>query len=191
MVALRRQERVRHAAPDDQRVDLGGQHLQDCQLVGHLGAPDDGDERPRRTVEEASQHFHLSGEAQARRAGQEVRRPHDGGVAAVRRAERLVHVGVIAPDHALHEGGVVRLLARVEPQVVGERHARAEGVEPPAHGVHLPPWVALPRRPAQVRRRGHLGAVVEEPLQRRERGGDAEVVGHGGRGRARRCGAGR
>ena len=98
----------------------------------------------------------------------------------MRRAERLVHVGVVAPYQALHEGGVVRLLARVEAQVVGEGDARAQRLEPFAHGVHLPPLVVLPRRPAQVRRGRHLGPPLEQPQQRREPGGDAEVVGHGG-----------
>ena len=51
-MALRGQEGVGHAASDDERVDLGRQDLEDGQLVGHLGAADDGDEGPGRSVEE-------------------------------------------------------------------------------------------------------------------------------------------
>ena len=45
---LRLQEGVRHAAADEQRVDLRQQVLDHADLVGHLGAAEDRDERPRR-----------------------------------------------------------------------------------------------------------------------------------------------
>ena len=44
----RRLERVGHAAADDDGVGLLAQDLDDGQLVGDLGAADDGDERALR-----------------------------------------------------------------------------------------------------------------------------------------------
>ena len=45
---LRLQERVGHGAADQERVDLVDQVLDHLDLVGDLGAAEDGDERPRR-----------------------------------------------------------------------------------------------------------------------------------------------
>ena len=47
-LALGEQERVRHAAAEDQQVDLGEQVVDDLDLVGHLGAAEDRRERPVR-----------------------------------------------------------------------------------------------------------------------------------------------
>ena len=44
-VALGSEEGVGHAAADDQGVDLGDQVVDDADLVGDLGAAEDGDER--------------------------------------------------------------------------------------------------------------------------------------------------
>ena len=98
----------------------------------------------------------------------------------MRRAEGLVDVGVVPLDQSLYERRVVRLLARVEAQVLGQRDARAQRTQPLAHRVHLPARVRRARRAAEVRRRRDLGALVEKAAQRRQRGVDAEVVGHGG-----------
>ena len=174
------QERERHAAADDERVDLGGEDLEHLELVGHLGPAHDGHERPRRVLEDPAQHLDLPGEAQPGRARQELRRPDDGGVGAVGGAEGLVDVGVEALDEPLHEGGVVRLLARVEAQVLHEPDARAQHLQPLPHRVHLPARVGGAGRPAEVRARHHVGTLVEQPAQRRQGGGDPEVVGHRG-----------
>ena len=174
------QERVRHAAADDERVHLGGQHLEHLELVRHLGAPDDGHERPGRPLQDPAQDLDLPGEAQARRAREEPGRPHDRGVGPVGGAEGLVHVGVEAGDEALHEGGVVGLLARIEAQVLGQLDPGAQRPQPLAHRVHLPAGVRGAGRPAEMRAGHHLGPLVLEPAQRRQRGRDPEVVGHRG-----------
>ena len=116
-----------------------------------------------------AEHLDLLGEAQTGRAGQEVRWPDDGRVGPVRGAERLVHVGVVALDQPLHEGRVVRLLARVEAQVLGQRDAGAQGRQPLAHRVHLPARVRRPGRAAEMRRRRHHGPLVVQPPQGRHR----------------------
>ncbi len=131
-------------------------------------------------LQDAPEDLDLLGEAQPRRARQELRRSHDGGVGAVGRAEGFVHVGVEAVDQPLHEGGVVRLLARVEAQVLGQPDPRGQCLEPLTHGVHLPARVGRPGGPSEVRARHHLRTVVLELLERRQRRRDAEVVGHRG-----------
>ncbi len=108
--ALGGQEGEGHAAADDERVDLGGEHLEHGELVGHLGAADDRHEGTCWPIEDLPQDLHLAGETQPGRAGQEGRRADDGRMGAVRRAEGLVDVGVVARNEALHEGRIVGLL---------------------------------------------------------------------------------
>ena len=95
-------------------------------------------------------------------------------------AEGLVHIGVEALDQRGDEVGVVGLLPGVEAQVLAELDAGTQGGQALAHRVHLPAGVAGGGRPAQMRAGHHLGALVQQPAQRRQRGGDAEVVGHRG-----------
>ncbi len=131
-------------------------------------------------AKQAAEHLDLAGEAHARRAGQELGRPDDGGVLAVGRTEGLVDVGIESVDQPGHEGGVVRLLARIEAQVLGQRDAGAQDAQTFAHGVHLPTGVGCARRAAQVRGRHDLGALVEQALERGQGSRDAKVVGHRG-----------
>ena len=166
--------------PDDQRVHLGGQDLEHLELVRHLGPADDGHEGPGRLLQDAAQHLDLLGEAQPGGARQEPGRADDGGVGPVGRSEGLVHVGVEAGDEPLHEGRVVRLLARVEAQVLRQLHAGAEGLQPLADRVHLPAGIRRAARPPEMRGGHHVGTLVLQPAQGRQRGGDAEVVGHRG-----------
>ena len=78
-------------------------------------------------------------------------------------AEGLVDVGVEPLDEPLHERGVVRLLARVEAQVLHEPDARAQRLQPLPHRVHLPAGVGCAGRPAEMRAGHHLGALVQQP----------------------------
>ena len=141
------QEGEGHAAADDEGVDLGGQHLEHLDLVGHLGSAHHGHEGTGRLLQQAAQHLDLLGEAQAGRAGQELGRADDGGVAAVGHPEGLVDVGIEALDEGCHEGGVVGLLARVEAQVVGQLHAGAQR-RPGARAPGPSPSAGPARRPA-------------------------------------------
>jgi len=176
----RRQEGEGHPPADDQRVDLGCQRLEDLDLVGDLGPPDDGHERPRRAFEDASQHLDLAGHADPGRARQELRWTDDRGVAPVRHTEGLVHVGIETLDEGGHEHRVVALLAGVEPQVLTQLDAGAECGQPLPHRVHLPPGVPGGGGAPQVRAGHHLGTAVLQPAQRGQRGRDPEVVGHRG-----------
>ena len=180
MLAPGGHERVRHAAADDERVDLRGEDLEHLELVRHLGPAHDRHERTRRVLEDPAQHLDLPGEAQPGRARQEPRWSDDGRVGAVGCAEGLVHVGVEPLDEPLHERGIVRLLPRVEAQVLHEPDARAQHLQPLPHRVHLPAGVRGTGRTTEVRARHHVGALVEQAAQRGQGGGDPEVVGHRG-----------
>ena len=130
--------------------------------------------------QQATEHLDLPGEAQSRRTGQELGWPHDGGILAVRRPEGLVDVGIEPVDQARHEGGIVRLLARIEAQVLGQGDAGAQDVEAIPDRVHLPAWVGRARWTPKMRGRHHLCALVEQVLEGGNGGRDAEIVGHGG-----------
>ena len=53
-LALGDQERVGHAAAEDEQVDLGHQVVEDLDLVADLGAAEDRRERPRRVARGAA-----------------------------------------------------------------------------------------------------------------------------------------
>ena len=94
----------------------------------------------------------------------------------MRGAERVVDVEVLPLHEALHEGGVTRFLPGVEPQVLEQFDPWGELGESRADRCHRPPLVGLPLRPAEVAARGDRGAVAGEPLDRRERGSNAQIV---------------
>ena len=74
------QESEGHGPADGQDVDVTEEGPQHAELVGHLGAPDDGDEGPRRVVEEAAQDLDLAGHAVPSRARQAGRWADHRGV---------------------------------------------------------------------------------------------------------------
>jgi hypothetical protein len=135
-VALGGEEREAHAAADDEAVDLGQQRLDDAELVGHLGPAEDGDERAAGVVAQAAEDLDLLGQQPPGRRREVLRRADDGGVRPVRRAERVVDVGVLALDQLLDEGVVVAGLARVEAQVLQQLDARRQLGQALADRVH-------------------------------------------------------
>ena len=172
----RGEEREAHRAADDERVDDPEERVDDSELVAHLGAAEHRDERPSRVVTHAEEHLDLVREQPTRRAGQRLRRADDRRVGAVRSTERVVDVGVVAVDELRDECGVVALLPRVEPQVLEQLDAGRELREPRPHGRHRVAVVGLALRPAEVTARGDARAALDEPLDRGQRGADAEVV---------------
>jgi hypothetical protein len=144
---------------------------------GHLGAADDGDEGVPGLVEQTADHLDLPGEQPTRRRGQVLRWPDDRGVRPVRGPEGVVHVAVVAGDELVDEGRVVRLLARVEAQVLQQLHAGHELGEVLADGSDVVTGVRYALGPAEMGRAGDRGSVVEEPPQRRDRLAHPEVVG--------------
>ena len=59
-LALGEQEGVGHPATEDEHVDLGQQVVDHLDLVGHLGAAEDGRERPLGRLEELREHLDLA-----------------------------------------------------------------------------------------------------------------------------------
>ncbi len=94
-VALRLQEGERHAAPDDERVDLGDDVAQHVDLGGHLGAADHRHQGFFGLFQRLFEIFNLVLEQKARRALPGVAGDRlVGGVTAVCGRERVVDVHV-------------------------------------------------------------------------------------------------
>ncbi len=127
-------------------------------------------------VEQAAEDLHLARQQATGGGGQAFRRPDDRGMGAVRGAEGVVDVGVLAGDEAVDERLRVRLLARVEAEVVEQLDAGHEFGQAGAHRGEVVAGVGRALRPAEVGADRDVGAVVEQPLQGRDAGADAEVV---------------
>ena len=165
VLALGGQERVRHAAADDQRVHLGGQDLEHLELVGHLGPADHRHERPGRAARGSRPAPRPPGRSAAPpRSGRNWGGPTMEAWRAVGGAEGLVHVGVEAVDQPLHEGGVVRLLARVEAQVLGQARRRGTATRSRSRtGSISQRGSGAPAGRPRCEHGHHLGPLVLEP----------------------------
>ena len=118
-LALRGKECVRHAAADDQRLDLRQQVAEQIELGRNFGAADDGRNRMLRHLEGALQRieFGLHGAA---RIGRQVGDRHDsgiGGMFAMRRRERVVDEDVAERRELLRELLVVLFFAGMKARV--------------------------------------------------------------------------
>ena len=161
LVALGAKERERHPAADQEPVDLAEERLDERELVGDLRPAEDRDERARRRVEDPRERGELLLHEEPRHRRPEV--PRDAlrrGVGPVGGGERVVHVDVAEPRERLGERGVVRLLARVEAEVLEEQQAapaaaRRPGARRPAR--RSPARAGPSRRGAPPRRRA-IGA---------------------------------
>ena len=126
--ALRAEERVRHRAADDQSIDLRHQVLDGHDLVGHLRAAEDREERLLCRGNARDQVFELRAQQEsahaplALRAHRHRKRVHRR-VRAVARAERIVDVDVAEPSELVGERSVALLLALGKAQVVEQHHA--------------------------------------------------------------------
>ncbi len=94
----------------------------------------------------------------------------------MRGAERVVDVHVLSCDQPLDELRVARLLAGIEAQVLEQLDVGRELCEPRADRSHRVPLVGFALRTTEVAARRDVRAVLGEPLDRRERGSDAQVV---------------
>ena len=91
--------------------------------------------------------------------------------------EGVVDVAVDALHQLLREGGVVGLLARVEAQVLQQFDPRSELGEAPAHRLHRELCGGRALWPPEMAGGDDVGAALGQPVDRRQRGPDAEVVG--------------
>ncbi len=200
-MALGGQEGEAHAAANDQAVDPAEEVVEHGQLVGDLAAPEHGRERPLGVLQQPRQHLDLVGQQVAGVGGQPLGHPDHRGVGPVGGPEGVVHVDLGQGGEPVGQVGVVLLLARLVAEVLEQQHlVAAEGLgglaglvagdvvdeqdldaevlgQDRPHRLQRVLRVAPALGPAQVGAADHLGAVVEQPPQGRDRGPDAQVVG--------------
>ena len=150
-----RRERERHRAADQDRVGARRERLEHADLVGHLDAAGDHDERPLGRVQQAAERLQLAPQQQPGRRRQQVRDALGRGVRAVRGAERVVHVDVGELRQRGREGRVVGGLARVEAHVLEQQDVAVAQLGDRVLG-HLADAVARTRR--RARRAARPGA---------------------------------
>ena len=115
---LRMEERVGHGAADDEAVDPADQVGEDREFGRDLGATDDGDDRPLGHPQRLAERLQLGLHEAPRRARQALRNGGRGRMGAMRGGECIVDVDIGERRESIGEGGIVRLLARVEAQVL-------------------------------------------------------------------------
>src|SRR5258705_13503412 len=108
-MSCREQEGVRHAAADRERVDACEQRTQHVDLAAHLRAADDREERPRWCAHQTAEGQKLLLQQQSRVGGEDLRDALRRGMRAVRSAEGIVYIEVIAARERLRERGIVLL----------------------------------------------------------------------------------
>ena len=192
VVALGLEEREAHRAADQDRVRALEEGLQHADLVRHLGAADDRDERPLRVFEDAVERRHLALEQPARGAGQQVGDALGRGVRAVRGPERVVDIHVGQLRVALGQRCVVLGLALEEAHVLDhhdvalghvvevgrERDLDAEQLTQTLRGGLERELLVHALRPPEMREQDEPGGpLLAQLLQGRQRRPDACVVG--------------
>jgi hypothetical protein len=176
LVALGREERVRHAAADQHPVGPVQQVRDHRQLVGRLSAAQHDHIRPLRRRGELGQHLDLGPDQVTGRVRDQGRDVVHAGVLAVHRAEAVADVEVGEGGQPAGERGplgiVLARLGRLEPDVLQECDI---GVAQPRDG---------PRRvlPGHVGRKGHrppqqlAEALGDRPQRGAARGPLGEAV---------------
>ena len=126
----RSEERERHPAADQEPLDLGREVVHEGQLVGDLGASENGPDRTLRLVEDAAERRKLPRHEQSRhRRAQVAGDGLDRGVRAMGGGERVVDVDLGQSGQGLGERRVVLLLFRMEAQVLEHQElTRPEGM---------------------------------------------------------------
>ena len=177
--------------------------IEDADLAGDLGAADDGDERTLGLGEDAGQSVDLLLEEEASDGRDVGGRADDGALGAVGGAEGVEDEDVAVGGEALGDLGVVLLLALVEADVLEDEDvARLEGVdgglglvavgvsdEGDVEAAHLGELLgdrlegelgleAGALGAAEVAHEDDASVVLNEVLDRGERGGDARGVAH-------------
>ena len=152
-------EREGHGAADQDGVGALGERLEHADLVGHLDAAGDHDERPLGRVQQAAERLELAPQQQPGSGRQQVRDALGRGVRAVRGAEGVVDVDVGELREGGREGRVVGRLAGVEAQVLEQQHV---AVAQFGHGVLGDPPMQSPdhatRAPSRSARRSRTGS---------------------------------
>ncbi len=121
-VALGRGEGVGHAAADDQGVHLLQKVIDDVELIGDLGAAQNGHEGTLRVCQSLAHDGHFLLHQVAADGGQVVGHTGGGGVGPVGGAEGVVDEDVGHVSQGLAQGGIILSLALFEPGVLQQHH---------------------------------------------------------------------
>ena len=124
VVALRREEREAHRAADQHHVGDLQEAVDHRDLVGHLRAAHDRDERARGVLENAGERPDLAFEQPPGGGGEQVGDALGARVRAVGDAEGVVDVHLGERRERTGELGIVALLAGLEADVLQHQHAR-------------------------------------------------------------------
>ena len=130
-------------------------------------------------VAQATQYLDLALQQATGGRRQRARRADHRGMRAVRRAERIVDVGVEALHQLGHEVVTVGLFARIEPEVLEQLHAGGELRQTGPHRGHRILRIRLSLRATEMTGAHHGGTARREPLDGGQRRLDAEIVGDG------------
>ncbi len=119
-LALGQEERVRHAAAEDEDVDLREELVEDLELARDLRPADDRRKRPLGVLHELREHLDLALHQEPGIGRQELSDANRAGVGPMGRPERVVHVELGIVGQLSGELRVVLLLLGVEPEVLEE-----------------------------------------------------------------------
>ena len=200
--ALRRQEGERHRAADQQPVAAVEQRVDHAELVADLHAPEHDDERPLRRVEQRAQHLDLARQQPARGRRQHARRARRSTRAArcaapnaslTKTSPSSVRFVAKAGSFASSPGSnrrfsTIMICAGLEAAATA-RPPRSRP-RPGASGTSTPSSspsrsatgaseylrIGFALRATEMRAAHDLAVPFAEPCDRRERGGDAQIV---------------
>ena len=194
------QERIGHAAADQEFIHFRQQVREDADLVADLGAADNSGKGTLRMGNGAAEEADLLFQEEARRAGQEVCHSLDRRVGPMRNAEAVIHIQIGQGGQFFCEIQVVLFFFRMETQVFQEQDLarfqlgrrrfrfRADTVcrerdrlsqqffQMPGHGGQGIFRIHLPFRASEMRHQNDSGAVPDQILDRRQGRSHAVVV---------------
>ena len=157
------EERIGHAAADDQVIDLADEIAEHFELGRNLGAADHRRKRLFRDFRTCSSACDFLGHRAAGGRRQEIGDALGRGVGAVGAGKGVVDIDVAEAGKGLGEVVVVGFLARMEPHVLQQQHV---AVVEPCDGV-------LGGISDAIRREGHVDTMAHDAADRiRQRLGD-------------------
>ena len=198
----REQERVGHAAADDEDVDLVHEIAEQLELGRHFGAADDRRDGALRIAERGLQRLELLLHRPSRMRGQLVSEPLGRRMRAMGGGEGVIDIDVAELGELVDMGRIVLLLALMEAGVLEQKHVAVlhlgdrvvgrladavgrEGDRPlddvgdrGGDGFERIGLVRAALGPAEMREQNDLAALVRDLRDRRRDALDARRIGH-------------
>ena len=201
-LAFREQERVGHAAADDENVDLVHEIAEQLELGRHFGAANDRRDGALRIAERSLKRIELLLHRPPRMRGQLASEPFRRRMRAMSGGKGVVDIDVAELGELVDMGRIVLLLALVEPSVLEQKHVAIlhfgdrvvgrladavgrEGDRPlddvgdrGGDGLQRIGLVRAALRPAEMREQNDLAALVRDLCDGRCNALDARRIGH-------------